>query len=597
MRTPLVACVCIVLLGFNANSQLVFPPFYPAGQKPAYGQEISDTLTNLGTAPATFYFNYLIKDSLGNIEEDKKTLFLSDSAFAWYLFSKHSALTNADDRLVAYVTELARFYKNNRNFHNNLNITQPNQVLSYDSGYAKLTAVNGMHATAHHMQCGDYARLAMTTLYEIYSRGWDTAACQPWRYRLDDITGTHNIFEIWHNQKWAFVDIDPGTPGFMFADTINGGYYSLTDIMANPNLVSANWWFRYDDMTTAFFPLSDSLLDNIYRSYFTGGLFTLGDTWAKFLLYNSKSNSIPGQVTLPPGGSLVFHHKVNTLDMDISQPQEQAIVQTGFNLSTAYGQTGNQQYLDSLHQLLVNTTGLDSAAITCIMQNNLFNIYYGNWKAFDVEPENGFTPNRLEYLIPQRTNTLQIGTDIGGPFIVANCKLAGKALLGDTLVTDTFSNMLWTASNTGGHINYPEQLIQYFTSGFILPQNATTSIKCYYNTGYIDWWNGYSINELGVNDTLVLKRSSDPSIVNNISAPTPNPLTDWKFYPNPATESITIQHPDNDKVSLVAITGIDGRNYTSQADANGKVIVKDLAPGIYVLSIGVSMMPKIFVKQ
>lgn len=509
--------VVVLLTAFSlpAKSQnLTFPAYFAGGEVPLYGVFFSDTLTNEGHTNARFYFNYQSKDSFGTNRADREKIFLRDSVFVQWLAGQANS-TDPDERLLQYAKALGVFYKNPRNFRNYLNIAMPANFVVPDSGHARMNALNGGNASFHNMQCDDYARRGVSALYYLYTYHIDTVACFPSRYRQVQLPG-HSVFEIWYRGAWAFVDIDPSTPGFMFSDG-QGGYYGMQDLMNNPALVKADWVFMNDDNSPYEEIVPESTQAEDYQSYFTGTA-TYNQTMDQVMLTRPRGDAVSGEVVLPPKASMVFSYNNNALAVDVSKPENRDIINVATRYFDDYKESNDPVFLDSAYQLLgshFSYQGVYADMIPDIAGRNAFGFYSKNWRpTFEQGEIKGTT---LSYYIASGSDTLVIGRDLRGPFTVVGVKTDKPIVIGRQLVTDTFSVPLWGQPGTGGPTAIAYSRVNYLTSGFI-PPHTTCRIDVAYNQGYLDWWNGYSIDTLDRADTLSLKRTQQVAVYNPATA-------------------------------------------------------------------------------
>jgi hypothetical protein len=106
---------------------------------------------------------------------------------------------------------------------------------------------------------------------------------------------------------------------------------------------------------------------------------------------------------------------------------------------------------------------------------------------------------------------------VAGPFVVVGVNTNKPMLIGNTLIADTLAVELWDETGSGGPVNVDDNKVNFLTSGFI-PPNTNCRIDVAYNPGYIDWWNGYSIDQLGQADTLTLRRTQNVETYNPTTA-------------------------------------------------------------------------------
>lgn len=510
-----IAVLVLTVAGIKANTQnLVFPAYFASGEMPLYGEYFSDTLTNEGESAARFYFNYQSKDSFGTVRPELEKIFFSDSMFAQWLFTRATS-ANPEERLLEYVKALGWFFKNQRHFRNYLNITIPSNVIPADSGHALMDALNGGNASFHNIQCDAYARRGLLALYHLYLFKLDTMACKPGLYRQVHLPG-HSVFEIRYKGSWAFVDIDPSTPGFMFPNT-QGEYYSLQDLQNDPNRVKSDWVFTKDDNSPfeEVVPEADQL-DN-YRVYFSGNA-NYEPTMDQVMLMRPKGYDIGGEVVLPAGAFLVFRYNNYALSVDVSKEENRDVINTVTKYFDDYKENNDPAFLDSAYQLLgdhFGYQGINTSMVPDILARNGIGFYSTDWKPTYELSDSGI--NELSYYIETTTDTLYIGKDIKGPFMVVGVKTDNPVVIGNITVTDSFYVKLWDGSGTGGPAGIPHQELDYLTRGFI-PPNTKCRIDVACNQGYLDWWNGYSIDTLGQADTLSLKRTQQVAVYNPATA-------------------------------------------------------------------------------
>lgn len=475
---------------------------------PAYDARLQDTITNMGTTSSQFYINHISKDSMGVILEEKKKIFFSDDSFVMYIYRQgHS--TDPDERRLEYIRACARFYKNSQYFRNGLNIAGAWKSTNQDSATAKIETLNGSNASHRNKQCGEYATYTMWVLYKIYQRGWDTVACNPDLYRSIGLDG-HSIFEPFFHGKWVFVDVDPGTPGFMFPDGL-GSYWSTQDLVDSPSRAVANWNLKnergeyYRGVT---FENWDSLSKEYQEHYFrhTGPAKYATLFSQKLQYFLIEPTPVSGDIILPPQGMMGLTYQNDVLTMKVDSSSRivlDSLLYLFFNWDD--GLTDSLE----LFNFIERRFEIPRDSIPNIFQSNGFLAFEKYWypQIDKFDKTDSVDPLLVEFQISSGDSGIIIGKDFKAPFSIVDVVTDNPITIGDVSITGTFHFDLWGPSMSGGPDNWDYKNLNYLTSGYI-PPHTTCRIKCAYNPGWIQWWNGYSIDQLGRLDTLQLTRST-----------------------------------------------------------------------------------------
>jgi hypothetical protein len=140
-------------------------------------------------------------------------------------------------------------------------------------------------------------------------------------------------------------------------------------------------------------------------------------------------------------------------------------------------------------------------------------------------------PSLVEFQIASGDSGIVIGKDLKAPFTIVDVVTDHPIVIGDVLIGSTFHFDLWGPSNSGGPDNWDYKNLNYLDKGYI-PPHTTCRIKCAYNPGWIQWWNGYSIDQLDRLDTLLLTRSTIAYKTETITGlPLPVKLLDFSATP------------------------------------------------------------------
>lgn len=523
------------VLGIAAHAQLpeLNLPGYgiTPNRHPAFGAFLTDTVLNAGTTSSQFYINHASPDSTGVVLEEKKKLFFSDDSFLVFIFRQgHSA--DPDERRLEYIRACARFYKNSQYFRNGLNIAGGWNSTNQDSAHAKLEALNGSNASHRPKQCGDYATLAERALYGICQRGWDTVACNPDLYRSIALDG-HAIFESIYHGGWAFVDVDPGTPGFMFPNG-SGGYWSTQDLVDSPDRAVANWDWKnergefYRGVT---FENWDSLSEEYREHYFrhTGPAKYATTFREKLIHFPTEPLVISGDIILPSQGKMIFSYRNDVLALNIT-PQSRIVLDSLFYLFFSWDDGLTDSF--ELFLFIERRFEIPWDSIPSLFSSNKFLMFEKYWypQIDKVDRDDSLAPPLVEFVILSGDSPITIGRDFKAPFTIVDVVTDNTLVIGDVSIGSTFHFDLWGPSMGGGPSNWDYKNLNYLTSGYI-PPHTTCRIKCAYNPGWIQWWNGYSIDQLGRPDTLQLFRSTIAFKTETTGLPLPVKLTGFSVKP------------------------------------------------------------------
>ena len=524
---------------------------------------------------------------------------LADSFLISYLLSQISGLTDTDDVRLKLIQVLATKIEKTDLFTSaNGVIYNPNTDVGL---YLKQNSLIGALNT-YHKQCGNYVQSSIAILVKTGFFDYNNI-------QIVQLIG-HITCQFLYRGNWVFADFDPEEPFFMIRDSANAnGFASPLDIYNDRGLITDEQKYYYVTEAGDSMDLSPAI--NIttqrYRNKFDSVSFYP-------VPFTNDPLNISGIIRLPAKASLIAEcHMPYVLDSNSLSVFLAALATN--NADTVYY---------TLSQIL--GVSLDSAATILGQQEITINYTTKNWIGtpwYEIAPS-------ITIVLQPTSDIVKIKSDAAGGISFPGYIMSSNATIyfPDTVFEAGESPILWLPTKSVAPVVSNGEVQYLANGGFISPHSNADTITVSYNPMILDFGEGFQLGylpgdsilaEVYVNDTLVASDStyhpgSKPNLTslaahrisslfygndsilmrshghprNSKSEGGSDYLTlsnlQVSIYPNPATNSITINAGNALTFSLYDLTGrivLD----TNLSDGISNLNVSSLSKGLYLVKI------------
>ena len=489
------------------------------------------------------------------------TVFDSDTELVMY--DKQSFIQKLQTmNQIEVLKYLAKIYKSPyfiNDYIEAANYNMPGEYL--EKYYAFISSI----VSVTHRQCGDYWHQAFLEMLEAEIFSADSmmrVGCY-----------AHQLGQVISEGDTILSDFDPAEPRWL--DTINGGYYSATDMTNYGHLLHDSTRYQYCYAEDECFYLGHPDTEHHVR-YFTDSAVVL------YPEYVHETADIPGYWILPPSSNFTFEYFMPKYFVlwDITKDSL-------FNEASILWNSGDTTAAINLVEIIL---GLPA-------QEAMWALNTGNVFAYEDSPTFGQYFELFNYemltakLLVNTTHSCTFGSDITLPYRIHSINASSPIMLDDTTAS-LFKVEMYNKKkedSTSAPIIGAKDL-QFIAGSGSIPANTNVAFELYINQRV------YSIPD-GIE---VVVMEGEAPLVSVTSQKNPTLLSDATvldgsiiIYPNPANDLVSIQTEIRPKtIEVVNVLGV--RVLTTRDIQN--IDISHLPNGTYFLQFQFANNQKVLKK-
>lgn len=463
-------------LNMDSNASLIKP-----------GKVYATKITN-NSSNAISLYPYLNKAGMENIS-------WADSFLLAYLTSQISQIqvTDTDAIRLKLIQVMACKIEKTDMFLNNDVIFNPSDAFLYEAQNSLIGALSGVYQK----QCGNYV---CNTIAVLFKTGWFNFS----NIQIAELDG-HVCCQFLYKGQFAFVDLDPGEPGFMFSNPASAnGFASVFDLHNDTSLITNSQRYYYVDDNNDSINLSAGVTIQSYQKLFD--VVSVNDAPSSL----ATPLSISGAITLPAHASIVATYVNEFYYLDSSNLSRLLTAITNNNQNSMY---------DTAGQIL----GVSADSIMTMAQNNTLNITDYTPKTW--QPVYSLIAPSISIILPATEDTVKMkkGTpsSINFPGYITSSTININFF--DTIFAQGETPVLWTSPMTNAS-NISDGQCHYLSTGdsplsngggIILPHSSLDTITVSYNPYILNFGQGFNLGYLPMDSITVESFVGDTMIYSN----------------------------------------------------------------------------------